>query len=480
MHRLITATALVILLAACAEDRTTAPSFTPSLSSRSIVDTIPAVPVDCTDCVYGPITFGRAKGNPSETAATFAAAPGQGVVDIVARGDDDSRISVSLNGVPLGLPGIKRDDDDTANSANAGGGDNGDRSTFARVRIPLGHIRVPITLLSSNSLVVRIRGEPGTSVTIAILGARPNGWKQLATSVGLPAGISAAAHAPALNAIFAGVMPDFGIGSLWRFDLTTDTWSQVRTTNWPSGKYRKLIYDAPRRVLLTYWDGIGQVYAIPDTGGTWVPDGASSNSEQYYEAFAFFNPVSSRLSVFGGYGYGTFKEQYWEWDSASNAWIDQPQSTMHPSSRFGSAASVAMDAGQGRAFLSGRSLGATPGGYDDLWSVDLATRSWTQLVGPNSASDARVSTGMAYVPATHSIYRYGGFGFNVGPPVDGLQVAQPDAATPVWSTVAVTGAMPSPRGLSGFFYDAPRNRLVLVSGLNVVTWLNDVWAYYLR
>jgi len=478
MHRLLPATALLLLLVACAEDRATGPSSVPSLSSRRvIVDTIPPVPRDCTACVFGPITFGRATGRRSDTTATFTAAPGDGyVVDIVARGDDDARISVSLNGMPLGLPVSKRDREDDATAASAD--DDRDRRPVARVRIPIGHIRMPVTLGASNTLVVGVRGERGTSVTIAILSTRPNGWKQLATNVGLPAGISAAAHAPALNAIFAGVMPDFGTGTLWRLDLTTDTWSPIPTTNWPSGKYRKLIYDAPRRLLLTYWDGLGQVYAIPETGGTWVPDGASGNSEQYYEAFAFFNPVSSRLSVFGGYGFSAFKDRYWEWDRASSAWIDQPQSAVHPSSRFGSAASVAMDAGQGRAFLSGRSLGATPGGHDDLWSVDLATRAWTQLIGPNSGSDARVSTGMAYVPATRSIYRYGGFGLNIAP-LDGLQIAQPDAATPVWSTMAVTGAMPSPRGLSGFFYDAPRNRLVLVSGVNSVMWLNDAWAYYL-
>src|SRR5205814_1897097 len=109
--------------------------------------------------------------------------------------------------------------------------------------------------------------------------------------------------------------------------------------------------------------------------------------------YAFLNPMSGRLAVFGGYGEGVFKNTLWEYDQANQAWAGQPQSDARPEPRFGHRSSgVAIDAAHARAFLGQRSLGTAEGNYDDLWKLDLRTNSWTNLIPAYTTPDARIGS----------------------------------------------------------------------------------------
>ena len=193
------------------------------------------------------------------------------------------------------------------------------------------------------------------------------------------------------------------------------------------------------------------MYSIPDTGGAWSPEGSAGNLDQYYEAYAFFNPASRRLAVFAGYGFGAWQDLLWEWDGAGSQWVNTPQSSPRPAPRFGHGPStVAVDEGGKRAFLGQRSLGAASGGYDDLWSLDLRTNTWRNLIAPDSGANARLGSALAYASRTRLLYRFGGCSPIGGAGVcstmtNELRSARPGSASPAWTRIRNTGSPPSPR-----------------------------------
>ncbi len=346
----------------------------------------------------------------------------------------------------------------------------------------------PPGLLLTAALTVACSSDQVTSSSFARsdfnvgTAAAPAHWNQLASSGAGPVGIVSSVYSPEGDAIIAGNMPDYGQGALWRFDLKTNQWSQIPAMNWPYGKYRNIVYDPTRRQIFTYWNGLGQVYGIPEAGGTWTPQGSATNSDEYYEGYAFFNPVSKRLTQFAGYGFFTFKDLLWEWNGTS--WNSLAQGSPRPEGRFGGP--VALDVNGAHAFIAGRSRGACCGGnYDDLWSLNLRTNTWTSLIGPFTDSTARLGTALVWVPRSKQLYRFGGctplndFGtctvFR-----DELSVAVPGAPQVRWERLPAGSIAPSGRFLAGLHFDLHRNRLLLVSGFANGSWQDDVWARTLK
>ena len=346
-------------------------------------------------------------------------------------------------------------------------------------------------LAAGSALAAACAGDTGarvlsTEVASAELDVAPasaSDWRQLASRGSGPTIVNASAYVARLEAVVAAFMPDYGAGELWGFSLKTNRWRRLRADQWPQGKYRRLVHDPARRRLMTYWDGLGQVYSIPDTGGTWSPDGAAGNQDHYYEAYSFFNPLTQRLNVFGGYGLFTFKDQWWEWDGTN--WSEPPSSVTRPEPRFGNGtSSVAVDSSRMRAYLGQRSLGTAPGNHDDLWGIDLRTGNWRKLIPATTDSTARIMSALAFDTRTGRLYRFGGCAPITDPglcsaPSNDLRVALPSSASVSWKFVPETGPGPSARYLSGLYVDAARRRLILVSGHGVDGWQDDIWVRHL-
>ncbi len=310
------------------------------------------------------------------------------------------------------------------------------------------------------------------------------GWTPLAPKGAGGTNLNASVYIPEADVVIAGFMPDYGVGELWRFSLRTNSWSRLPASNWPSGKYRRLVHDPVRRRLITYWDGLGQVYTIPEGGGQWTPDGSAGNQDHYYEAYPFWNPVSRRLSIFGGYGFGTWKDDLLAWDG--NDWSGVAQSNVRPEARFGTGSgSVAVDGRGARVFLGQRHRGAAGGNYDDLWTLDLRSGQWRELIPPSSDSAARTISPLAYVPRTRQLFRFGGCrpiddpGLCTNPSGE-LLVTIPDHPSPRWKRISDGPVSPSGRYAGALYYDARRHRLILMGGHGANGWQDDVWSRALR
>ncbi len=302
-------------------------------------------------------------------------------------------------------------------------------------------------------------------------------WRKLAgPPTDAPIGLSFSAHAPGSRYVYAASMPDYGSGRLFRFDLRTDRWEEVATTKWPIGKFRRLILDPINERLITYWDGLGQAYTVSVRGGAWVPLGNSGNSEEYYEGYAFWNPFSRSVNHFAGYGFFTFKNTLWEL-TATGSWSALLTNGAGPDPRFGTRA-LAVDKLRNMAYIGEQARGAA-GNSDDLWQLDLTTRTWKQLVPVNASTFRRVGSGLASVsPLANELVRFGGRGLTPGSPFSAPELLVFDLARNAEDFVVVrtSGTPPEPREGPGVFFDQPRRRVIVVSGFGANGYLDDVWA----
>jgi N-acetylneuraminic acid mutarotase len=324
----------------------------------------------------------------------------------------------------------------------------------------------PVTITASTG---GKKAVTGTAI-VTVIPAQPT-WTTLVSESDAPgAPIYWCTNAPSDNALYTILgNGDYQPFTLWKFDLTTDTWSQISTTNYPLGTYRQIVHDPVNHRILTFWDGRGQVYAVNESGGAWQAVGSTGNSDDYYGSASFWNPVTGKLTAFDGYGFFAWKNTLASFDASTGAWSLETQSSLKPSPRF--AATSAVDE-TGNAFFINSGEGYPTGSqfdgkyvYNDLWKLDLTTNTWTQLIAHDGNPSPTIGAGMDYVPSKNAIYRFGG-SHGAGDPnyLADLEVAELSASTPAWSGVGTLGTAPSARNSPMFFYDAPRERLLVVAG----------------
>ena len=307
---------------------------------------------------------------------------------------------------------------------------------------------------------------------VALIGRRtgPLTWKKLAGSpTGGYVGLSFSAHAQGERYIYAGAMPDDAPGRLFRFDLDRNRWEEIPTTSWPIGKYRHFVLDRLKNRLIVHWDGLGQAYAVSTRGGAWHPVGSSANSEEYYEAYLFWNPRTQAMNVFGGYGSSTMKNTLWE-HGPSGEWHPVATRGPAPSPRLGGRA-IAVDEVWGKVYLGEES------GGDDLWELDLGTRTWRQLLGLNQSAHRRHGSGMTVTyPLAHELLRFGGKDVAMTDPPSFRDVLVYDLRKKGdWVQLETRGTPPEPRVSPGVFFDSRHGRVIVLGGIGVNGYFDDVW-----
>lgn len=304
-------------------------------------------------------------------------------------------------------------------------------------------------------------------------------WASLALPLTGPTHRLSTAFSESDYAVFAcEFFGDYKPARVWKFDLTSERWVIVVAVGWPTGKYRKCVLDPVERRLMTYWDGLGWVYALSTSGGYWLKQGRNdTNSDEYYEGAPFFDPAARQLSHFAGHGLGTFKNDLKTFDRTTLEWTDVAQ-TDPPDGRLGPPR--ALDVAGARAFFAGRNRG-TEGVADDLWVLDLRSYDWSELI-PAGAPNAldRFDSGMAYVPSENALYRFGGTELPSGAPNAELVRLDLDASTLEYTVVPTEGPAPGGRAAAELHYDRIGHRLILVGGRDGTGDLSEVWALDLR
>lgn len=110
--------------------------------------------------------------------------------------------------------------------------------------------------------------------------------------------------------------------------------------------------------------------------------------------------------------------------------------------------------------------------YDELWSYEPETNTWTQLEMHNSP-DPRFNTMLVYLPERHQLFLFGGM--SQQDKTDGTFIF--DFATSTWTELHPSNE-PSRRSDASIVYDPENDVVVLYSGyLQNDTHTQDTWIY---
>jgi len=295
---------------------------------------------------------------------------------------------------------------------------------------------------SINNVIVLFGGFPGTSETW-IYDLATETWEQKFPVVSPP---SRVVHAMTFDSendvvvLFGGFR--FGHGShlndTWTYDLETNTWTQLNPIVSPSPRHwPALAFDKINGVAVLFGGHSPDVGSQEIYNDTWILDVATetwtqvspSQSPSPRQTFLIYNESDGLLYLFGGF--------------------DHVYLLPNKSSIF----------------------------YNDMWSYDVLTNTWTQLSQPEEAPEVR-RTKLAYDRIHNLMILYGGDGpFN--PPIGRFTVRDDtwvyDFDTNTWTEI-ITTPSPDDRYMNLIMYDSTNHKTLLYGGTDELPYaFDDFW-----
>ena len=200
--------------------------------------------------------------------------------------------------------------------------------------------------------------------------------------------------------------------------------------------------------------------AIPTSTNVinWIPVDTDTDPSPRMNMALAYDSGRGKAVLFGGYGYGTYLNDTWEYDGTD--WV-QVETANSPLARIFHG--LAYDSNRGKVVLFG---GRDENGIwlDDTWEYDGVD--WTRVNTANTPG-GRSAWGMAYDGGRSKVVLFGGKADNDTWEYDGMDWTQVETAT-----------KPSARSLPRLVYDSGRGKVVLFGGkLADGTYLNDTWEY---
>ena len=181
------------------------------------------------------------------------------------------------------------------------------------------------------------------------------------------------------------------------------------------------------------------------------------------------DPIRARLVVFGGQAAGFFSDT-WAFELAKSSWQQLLPNDSGPSRRYGH--SAILDATRDRMVISHGFTNA--GRFDDTWAFELSSDSWRDISPASDRPLRRCLHHAAYDPGNDQMLLYGGCASGVGPcPLGDLWSF--DLSSQLW-TELLPSPQPPARQWYGMTFDRVRGRLVVFGGSGPGL-LNDTWEY---
>lgn len=268
----------------------------------------------------------------------------------------------------------------------------------------------------------------------------------------------------------------------WEFDSTLDTWVQVPPgETLPAARAQhQMVYDPTTRQVILF-GGVLKEYG-PQLNDTWAYDPATQiwtelkpegSVPSLRSSFAMaYDSDNERVILFGGWSNDTSAHlnDTWAYDPATNTWNNLEPVGDVPSMR--GSHSMAYDPVQKKIVLFG---GMDADAYlNDTWVYDFATNTWTGITPVADVPTMRSGHRMTYDPTSGTIVLFGGW--------DGTAYFDDtwsfDVATSTWTDLSPVGNVPMARDSHSFIYDAATQELVLFGGfVGAADVGNDTWSF---
>jgi uncharacterized protein (TIGR03437 family) len=273
--------------------------------------------------------------------------------------------------------------------------------------------------------------------------------------------------------LFGGASDSGLLNDTWSLDPAGGGWTKL-TTNGPTPPARMAfdaVYDPVGRQMVIYsGQGAGffnDTWTLDLATLTWrdvSPAANNARPKARYGSASIFDPVSRSLVQFAGFTSesGRFQDTQ-SFSLSTNAWADWTPAGTKPQIRC--LLTAAFDQKNRRMIIYG---GQRNGPLDDLWSFDLAARSWTSLTPSDRPAGRWFST--SFFGTDGRFYIFGGYTSNG----NSDELWSFDFSNNRWSRIALP-ASPSARNGSMSAYIESENRFVIFGGAGNSGLLNDVW-----
>jgi N-acetylneuraminic acid mutarotase len=233
------------------------------------------------------------------------------------------------------------------------------------------------------------------------------------------------------------------------------------------------VYDPARRVVMLFGGQQSELYndvwAFDTESETWsqVTTQGTQPDIRYGHGTAL-DAVNDQLVISHGFARDGRHDDTWALDLKTNTWKDLTPEGTKPLKRCLLEADFS-GISESVYLFGGCSSGFGPCPQGDLWSFDLKSNTWTELVPTGPAPSARENPALVVEPRTGGLILFGG---NAGGPVNDLWKYDPAANT--WNEITLAG--PSARKSHDAVYDAAHNRLFLFGGSTANGAVNDLWV----
>ncbi len=212
-----------------------------------------------------------------------------------------------------------------------------------------------------------------------------------------------------------------------------------------------------------------------DPGGTWTDVNLGSTYYNRYAHAAVYDPVRSRMLVFGGYNGSQALDEVWALSlSGSPSWTLLNPGGPSPGPRF--LHSAVYDPVRDRVIVFG-GIDNNNAYASGVWALSLSgAPSWSELSPTGIAPSGRVYHTAIYDPIRDRMLMFGGLSGSTGHAVDDLW-ALSLAGVPAWTKLTPTGT-PGRRYGQAAIYDPVRDEMVVFGGFTEPsnTYVNDVWS----
>jgi N-acetylneuraminic acid mutarotase len=215
---------------------------------------------------------------------------------------------------------------------------------------------------------------------------------------------------------------------------------------------------------------LGDTWVFTIEENAWTPVEGPAPSPRFGHAIAV-NPEGRALYLFGGQANGdTFFNDVWRFDLDSRSWEEVATSDTSPSPRYGT--SAVLD-GNGHLLVS---HGFTfEGRFDDTWSLDLATGTWSDISpAPGERPLKRCLHEAVWDAGQNRMLLYGGCSSGFGPCPQGDLWAF-DPATRIWIDLT-PATSPAARSNPALVRDEADGAIWLIDGLTEAGYTADLWA----
>ena len=326
----------------------------------------------------------------------------------------------------------------------------------------------------------------GFNFLCGVWGASAQEWVQLSAG---GEGPSARTHGAAIYdsrdhrmILFGGRGSSGDRGDVWAFDLTAHSWSDITPASiGPMARFtHNALYDEAAHQMII-WSGryvtaegggfLNDVWAFDLNGESWTELAAPDPVPlERYGTAAVFHPPQRRLVNFAGFTTAGRFEDVWSFDLDTQLWTEI-STTSDPGARCLHSASY--DDSRQQMIIYGGQRGSAA--LDDLWALDLASHTWTNLASGDRPL-GRIFATQVYDASNSRVIIFGGNRDRDG--VDALtdEVLGFDLDQSSWVEMVLSGESPEAREGSVAIYVGPQDRMIVFGGNGLSGNFDDVWS----